>query len=304
MAKNKYSNKKPRPKRPKRRRTRRNYKGGAETIKTIDDFCPLNDSEKISEVLKSFNKMEKPRSRKKSNIVVYFVYGMGCNQELKPEDIENIRKNFSKNWLKIKPNQLKIKCHKTTSALRAIMHTLTGTKPIAETSQFLQDLKAEMKADLAAGKRILAVGHSFGGAIIGRTAMELHNDPHVNNIEALKMMTFGSIFIPESESVSKINITHYLAIGDVAMRCNGKRQPKDFYETDQQYQIAFNSPDNDIEYIKIKDDTHDKNIKWIDFYNNDSDEPIYKKGILTEWQIHNSYMILQVSLLYDDIWTK
>jgi hypothetical protein len=298
MAKNKYSNKKPR---PKRRKTRRNYKGGAETLPT-DDTCPLYDSEKISEVLKSFDKMEKPRSRKKSDIIVYFVYGMGCNQQLKPEDIKNIRNNFSKNWLKIRPNQLKIKCHKTTSALRAIMHTLTGTKPISETSQFLQDLKAEMKADLAAGKQILAVGHSFGGAIIGRTAMELHNDPDVKNIKALKMMTFGSIFIPEPESVSKINITHYLAIGDVAMRCNGKRHPEDFHTTDQHYEIAFNSPNNEIEYIKIKDDANDKNIKWIDFYNNDSHEPIYEKGILTEWQIHNSYMILQVSLLYDDIW--
>ena len=108
---------------------------------------------------------------------------------------------------------------------------------------------------------IFIFGFSYGGSIAARIAEILNrtNKPHPN----IHIHTFGSIYVPSPERVKGINLTSYMYLNDVALKCNGLDRYKD------------------------------EHVVWLRRPNFKTPTQIKKTlfGTEEEWESHNSYSI-------------
>ena len=302
--------------------TRKNHKKGGESIS------------KKSASVKSIKKSPS-KSAKKTNDLnpdkrhYYIVLGLGCTST-KKKDIDSWIKAVQMNV----PGDIPIKnihyvCHKMSSAINAINKVCVGKEiqiplPLKlNKNTFLAKLLQEMIDLLQDGNEIYAYGISFGGAILNRLAEEM-NKVQIESkmMNRLHIATFGSIYISLQENVKKINIMNYIALGDVAIKCNRLVVPsvwnpitplvkimnRKFIEVKNDdniynfiYLEYYNDPDP-LQQTPEKQHFYRKtlsNITWLNlFENNDKEKPIYnnkiKPGLLIgnkqEWNIHNSYL--------------
>ena len=95
-------------------------------------------------------------------------------------------------------------------------------------------MKSAVIADITKGKRVFIHGHSFGGAIINRLAIDLQNYAYSNpdsdftkNINKLFILALASIYVAPFNFVSKIQIFNAMNTGDVAVKVNGLTIPID-----------------------------------------------------------------------------
>jgi len=219
------------------------------------------------------------------DVLIYYSLGLGCNginlQRVK-EDVAEITGILLENVLII--------CHKNSSAIKSIIQTYSGNCPLIN-SNFIRGFTNSVKKNVKIYKKIFLFGHSFGGAIINRVAEELNKSLDDSYLEKIQFATFGSIYI--SKAIPRINIFNYMAIGDVASKCNGIIiDPKDIELEKAQKLIDSNTMDIDLKYKKHSD----YNIITCCFYNNNEPACLNMKksvfGNNAEWIVHNKYNIL------------
>lgn len=153
--------------------------------------------------------------------IFYFVDGASCDYNIDINS-ENYRNWISRKTL-ISLENVKYRCHKPSSAVKTIVKTYFKYTPLND-SNFVNSLMNEIVLDLENPqyKEVIVFGFSFGGAIVNRVAEIINQKTDLNdNISKLKMVTFGSIYIPLNEmTISNINILNYVSSSDVAIKCN------------------------------------------------------------------------------------
>lgn len=184
---------------------------------------------------------------------------------------------------------------------------------ITDRETYITQVTNEILHDLEIGNKVFVYGFSFGGANVAIIAEELHKMNIKNNTSRekfnrdnfLKMVTFGSIYIPKKKNVETIDLHNILIIGDVAMKQNKMKEPKKIRFHDK---IILDTISNDKKEIKQVNCVttgfyreSEKNIDWLLY-------PEYtvqneKRGILfgndTEWTLHNSYTPILRGLLHE-----
>lgn len=107
------------------------------------------------------------------------------------------------------------------------------TLPVDSNANYVY-MKSAVIDDVTKGKRVFIKGHSFGGAIVNRLAIDLQNYAHSNsdsdftkNINKLFILALGSIYVAPFNLVSKIQIFNAMNTGDVAVKVNGLTIPID-----------------------------------------------------------------------------
>ena len=71
------------------------------------------------------------------------------------------------------------------------------------------------------GDKVILVGHSYGGSVASRVAMFLgHFCPSTRDLAKLRVVTFGSIFIPPPSATPGISVKHYAYDNDIAALCH------------------------------------------------------------------------------------
>lgn len=130
---------------------------------------------------------------------------------------------------------------------------------------FTKYVYAEIKKYLFQNYKVTVWGHSYGGAVTSRIAQYMNIKSLLT--PALKLFTFGSIYVPSPQKTGDVDITHYMFYNDVALRCN---------QLDPQ---------------------RDRFVKWekcpIDV---GQELPPSLIGNILEWQIHTNYVPLYMRL--------
>jgi alpha/beta superfamily hydrolase len=63
---------------------------------------------------------------------------------------------------------------------------------------------------------VILIGHSYGGLVASMVVRKLLAD----GFKLTKLKTITLIYVPSKDKVKDADITHLMAVGDVALRCN------------------------------------------------------------------------------------
>jgi hypothetical protein len=216
---------------------------------------------------------------------VYYIFGAGCSM---------IGNNEYGSCLSydIPAGVYTTRCPPDNSALAAILKLWFGNQipftgqlfvPLVDDPFFIELLDEIMNL-IKNNKKLLIQGHSFGGAILNRIAIDINRNykneeitkEQINNIT---FKTMGSIFIPNISLIQDINIENYLFLGDVAQRLNGR------YEESPQNINKFKTcnygkiEDKYEAYTKISEKKPNDSVIWLDAYLYDKENPSTEKEI-------------------------
>ncbi len=77
------------------------------------------------------------------------------------------------------------------------------------------------------GVNVHLFGYSYGGSIVSRVAELLDTNPLKN----IHLYTCGSIYVSKPELTKNVDLTHYMFVNDVALKCNGldRKEKKEDY---------------------------------------------------------------------------
>jgi hypothetical protein len=232
--------------------------------------------------------------------VIYYVNGLGC-AGLSEEQV-NDYKPWISSWSNVQEENIKYKCHKTSSALKCILKTYFNSMPLKE-SNFVHNLADEITADLSntAYKNVLVFGHSFGGAIVNRVA-EIFNANYSQTrsviYNKLSMVTFGSIYIPDYNNIDKINIINYLSNSDVAIKCN-KIAPIGI--EDMIITLHFPILKNKTKIVcKLPIQKLETKTIQLCLYDTESGETLCRTNgpSILKWEEHKNYSFMMSTILY------
>jgi hypothetical protein len=145
------------------------------------------------------------------------IRGFGCN--LSPQYLrDTAKKLMSEAHASI--TSVDVLCNpSTTNMAKDIGHTLLGrtmntdTKFVLATAQYIADLAQRHK-------KVLLVGHSYGGSVVGRIVKILESNEAAKN--KVNSATIGTIYIPTASAIN-----HFMYTIDIAILCNkGTRRDK------------------------------------------------------------------------------
>lgn len=142
-------------------------------------------------------------------------------------------------------------------------------------NKFVQYVLNEVKQYIDRGYNVFLVGHSYGGSVVSRIAEILHREASqgLSYIHRLHIITLGSIYVSHPQRTQGVNISHYMFVNDVALKCNnlGKKGMKESH-------VTWLQQGNYIAPLKKK-------------------KSIF--GTNEEWETHNSYNFIK-QIIHDE----
>lgn len=103
-----------------------------------------------------------------------------------------------------------------------IWKTLVRRRVLLEPTPFVRQIINHVCESLRRKERVTLVGHSYGGSVVSRVAMYLKNNCAGVDTSLLRVITYGSIFIPPSHVTHGISIKHVIYSNDIAKMCHKK----------------------------------------------------------------------------------
>lgn len=169
-----------------------------------------------------------PPSQKKTKTRMFVVLGFGCN---------HFRKDIKKLYVELKQNSkidsVEVLCNAKNprSMTFDIWARLLSKGALLEPTPFVQHITDKVCRALRRNERVVLVGHSYGGSVASRVSMFIRDLCGKDiNLSNLRVVTFGSIFIPPPEMTIGVKIKHFAFKNDIAKFCH-KVCPKSTYLT-------------------------------------------------------------------------
>jgi hypothetical protein len=72
---------------------------------------------------------------------------------------------------------------------------------------------------LKEGNDVMLVGHSYGGAVVSMVAEKLNTFPK-RDTGKLQIVTFGSIYVANTEAVSNMHMRQFMFTNDIVLKIN------------------------------------------------------------------------------------
>lgn len=149
------------------------------------------------------------------------VYGYGCDV------FQKNLKNRSRTLQQVKHpsfGSVDVFCNdkEPRSMTYDIWKTLVKRGILLEPTPFVRKIIDEVCRSLRRKERVTLVGHSYGGSVVSRVAMYLKTHCSNVDISRLRVLTYGSIFIPPQHVTHGISIKHTVYSNDIAKMCHKK----------------------------------------------------------------------------------
>lgn len=149
------------------------------------------------------------------------VYGYGC--DVFQKDLQD-RRNTLQSIKHPSYGAVDVFCNEKEpkSMTYDIWKTLVRRRILLEPTPFVKQIINHVCESLRRKERVTLVGHSYGGSVVSRVAMYLKK--HCSNVDTslLKIVTYGSIFIPPLHVTHGISIKHVIYSNDIAKMCHKK----------------------------------------------------------------------------------
>lgn len=171
-----------------------------------------------------------PRLNKKARTKMIVVYGYGCDRFYNRvvQHQRNLR-NTSKNSPNIDDVETLCNRQEPHSMTYDIWKTLVSKNPKLEPTSFVLEVLHKVCEAFESHDKVILIGHSYGGSVVSRVAMLAAKAVHhpffpqkcMNFApEKLRVVTFGSIFVPPPEMTHGIHVQHYTFRNDIAHLCH------------------------------------------------------------------------------------
>lgn len=168
-------------------------------------------------------KMQTQKQRlpgKRSRLII--VYGFLCDKH--PQHMRNLQRqmeNLQKNTKKFASVEVHCNTETPGSMTTNILARLFLKKDL-EPTPFVKKIFGRVLTSLYNNEHVVLVGHSYGGSVVSRVAMELNHLQKLKNVKFdISALTFGSIYIPSPKYTSGINIQHIAYDKNIAKLCSG-----------------------------------------------------------------------------------
>jgi hypothetical protein len=178
-------------------------------------------------------------NRRPTRLIV--VYGYGCDvfsTGLKERrrilnGIKRERKKFT---------AIDVMCNdKHSKSMTANIRRRLTSSPLPVTA-FVREVLDHVTSCLDRGEKVTLVGHSYGGSVVSRVAIELKKRAGGGKVPLFKAITLGSIFIPSTNATEGVNVRHYVYDNDIARVCHKRGRDCDF--------VKFLKPKNGYGMVK------------------------------------------------------
>lgn len=179
--------------------------------------------------------------------IIIYVLGLGCHKN------SILTNKMILDWISYhnRDTHTRLECnHSYASALKNVAKTVCYIPP-SKSDNYVIKLQKIVEGYLYLNKKVMLLGHSYGGSVVARIAEYFNNKSGVKN---LHVATFGSIYISNPKDIKNVDMMQYMKINDVALKCNKLTSPK---------------------FLNYKVDVSNK-LTWIN-----------AEG--KQWDIHNSY---------------
>lgn len=165
------------------------------------------------------------------------VYGYGCDTRY--GELEQRHAQLRQNRNRSKVTHVDVMCNtqEPKSMTYDIWKRLVRGKKLLEPTKFVVRVMDAVCQALQRGENVILAGHSYGGSVVARVAMFLGTElggictPQTFNrrlLSKLRVVTFGSIFIPPPEKTHGIKIEHYVYANDIAGLCHKQSRRCEF----------------------------------------------------------------------------
>ena len=232
--------------------TSRSIKKDGPTYNRLVQACEKNTMIKSTDKTKTPYKTKtpnKPKTRTKS--VIIQVIGLGCST-IKKDEIAQYELEKGKYF----GMKCQVFCNKSLGkTLVDIAKTYCHIVP-SKKDKFVLSIVDVVKTYVNEGVKVHLFGYSYGGSVVSRVAEILDASPLKN----VHMYTCGSIYVPKPELTRNVDLTHYMFVNDVALKCNGLKN--------KEAHVVWLRPTNYVTPEKKK-------------------RSIF--GTSEEWEAHNSY---------------
>lgn len=165
------------------------------------------------------------------------VYGFGCDTSY--GELEQRHAQLRQNQNRSKVTYVDVMCntHEPKSMTYDIWKRLVSGKKLLEPTKFVVRVMDAVCQAIKRGEKVILAGHSYGGSVVARVAMFLGTDlggmctsQTLNRrlLSKLRVVTFGSIFIPPPDKTRGIKIEHYVYANDIAGLCHKQNRRCEF----------------------------------------------------------------------------
>jgi hypothetical protein len=175
----------------------------------------------------------KPAPYKRVKMIV--VYGYMCDRFQK--DMRRRERNL-KYYAHPDIESVELLCNTNTSHSMTfdIWARLFWSGKLLEPTPFVVEVLKKVCKSLQEYDEVILLGHSYGGSVVARVGLFLHqycssrSIQHLDLRKRLRIMTFGSIFVPPPEILPKdIRMDHIMYKNDVAKFCHKLNKSKCTY---------------------------------------------------------------------------
>jgi hypothetical protein len=174
------------------------------------------------------NRPPPPQAAKKTRMIV--VYGYMCDKYVKNTEARHAQLLRDMNRAKIDDINVMCNTAEPQSMTYDIWRRLFRSKRILEPTKFVLKVMDAVCRALRRGEEVILVGHSYGGSVASRIAMFIgtmlggscsaRNTFNRRLLAKLRVVTFGSIFIPPPEATRGVKVNHYVYANDIAALCH------------------------------------------------------------------------------------
>ena len=190
---------------------------------------PITSVNEFDSLLESFRNGFKPE-HEKTKYELVLTFGLGCNTKVNETMVKGMVQQIIKENNITNINSITLQCDNSTmNVIKNIAKTACYMRP-AKNDKFVMKTVSAIRELLDAGKHVIMIGHSYGGAVNSLVAHHLNNHPRVKN---LQIATLGSIYIAPKSDISNIRMKQYMMLNDIALRCAKVAPPKqmgEFYD--------------------------------------------------------------------------